>query len=68
MKFWHWIDILGADYCRQGHECHGNASCINLRTEFLCQCNPGFYGDGKNCTGMFLSIDAACATAFYICQ
>ncbi|XP_065581735.1 protein kinase C-binding protein NELL1-like isoform X2 [Artemia franciscana] len=41
---------VGADYCRQGHECHGNASCINLRTEFLCQCNPGFYGDGKNCT------------------
>uniref|UniRef100_T1J5F5 Protein kinase C-binding protein NELL2 n=1 Tax=Strigamia maritima TaxID=126957 RepID=T1J5F5_STRMM len=39
----------GTDYCAKGHDCHENATCNNLRTRLVCQCNPGFQGDGKHC-------------------
>lgn len=32
--------------------CHENAECINIDGSFMCECNPGFIGDGvNNCTG-----------------
>ncbi|XP_076445181.1 protein kinase C-binding protein NELL1-like isoform X2 [Babylonia areolata] len=40
----------GTDFCSLGHDCHRNASCVNLATQFACQCHPGFQGDGKHCT------------------
>ncbi|KAK0176776.1 hypothetical protein PV328_000881 [Microctonus aethiopoides] len=39
----------GVDYCAKGHECHSNASCLNLQTTYACHCNIGFQGDGHNC-------------------
>ncbi|GFY64561.1 protein kinase C-binding protein NELL1 [Trichonephila inaurata madagascariensis] len=39
----------GVDYCGKGHDCHLNASCMNLNTHYKCQCIRGFEGDGKNC-------------------
>ncbi|GFO28254.1 protein kinase c-binding protein nell2, partial [Plakobranchus ocellatus] len=39
----------GTDYCSMGHTCHVNATCINLKTKFACQCNKGFVGDGHTC-------------------
>ncbi|XP_015913510.1 protein kinase C-binding protein NELL2 isoform X1 [Parasteatoda tepidariorum] len=40
----------GVDYCGKGHDCHRNASCMNLNTHYKCQCNRGFEGDGRHCT------------------
>ncbi|XP_070182140.1 protein kinase C-binding protein NELL1-like isoform X2 [Littorina saxatilis] len=40
----------GTDFCSLGHDCHHNASCVNLATQYACQCTPGFQGDGKHCT------------------
>ncbi|BES99222.1 protein kinase c-Hypothetical protein protein [Nesidiocoris tenuis] len=39
----------GVDYCIQGHQCHQNATCLNLETRYACHCNSGFKGDGYNC-------------------
>ncbi|XP_076466747.1 protein kinase C-binding protein NELL1-like isoform X2 [Babylonia areolata] len=39
----------GTDFCATGHDCHQNASCVNMATQYACQCNPGFRGDGKHC-------------------
>ncbi|CAD6230594.1 GSCOCG00006837001-RA-CDS, partial [Cotesia congregata] len=39
----------GVDYCAKGHDCHRNASCLNLQTTYDCHCNHGFQGDGQNC-------------------
>ncbi|XP_054266741.1 protein kinase C-binding protein NELL2-like isoform X1 [Macrosteles quadrilineatus] len=39
----------GVDYCGKGHECHSNASCLNLETTYACHCNTGFSGDGHTC-------------------
>ena len=34
------------------NDCHENASCTDTDGSFNCTCNPGFEGDGVNCTGM----------------
>ncbi|XP_065334264.1 protein kinase C-binding protein NELL1-like isoform X3 [Cloeon dipterum] len=39
----------GTDYCAKGHVCHPNATCLNLQTEYSCQCNAGFHGNGRVC-------------------
>jgi len=39
----------GADFCSVGNDCHSNATCHNLHTEYICSCNKGFKGDGKVC-------------------
>uniref|UniRef100_A0A146LP18 Protein kinase C-binding protein NELL2 n=2 Tax=Lygus hesperus TaxID=30085 RepID=A0A146LP18_LYGHE len=39
----------GVDYCIQGHQCHENATCLNLDIRYACHCNSGFKGDGYNC-------------------
>lgn len=41
--------LLGVDYCAKGHECHKDATCLNLKTQYACQCNKGYEGDGRNC-------------------
>ena len=44
---------IGTDYCAtEGHRCHSNATCVNLRTTFTCQCKEGFTGDGLTCEDM----------------
>lgn len=40
---------LGVDYCAQGNDCHANASCRNLKTKYSCDCNAGFFGNGRVC-------------------
>lgn len=43
--------VSGADYCAMGHNCHVNATCLNLNTKYLCICNSGLQGDGFTCIG-----------------
>ena len=31
-----------------------NAACKNVKASFTCNCKPGYYGDGKTCSGKFL--------------
>ena len=35
-------------------QCHANATCANAIGSFKCQCNPGFTGDGNQCTGRMI--------------
>ncbi|RZF46907.1 hypothetical protein LSTR_LSTR008035 [Laodelphax striatellus] len=39
----------GVDYCGKGHDCHANATCLNLQTTYACHCNTGYAGDGHLC-------------------
>ena len=32
--------------------CGENAECVNTEGNYICQCDPGFTGDGYNCTGL----------------
>ena len=34
--------------------CHENAQCTNTEGSFICSCNPGYTGDGVNCTSKIL--------------
>ena len=42
---------IGADFCKASNLCHENATCLNLRTKYVCQCKEGFIGDGTTCAG-----------------
>ena len=40
------------DECAEGsHNCSMYAVCTDTEGSFNCTCNPGFEGDGVNCTG-----------------
>ena len=34
------------------HDCHRDATCMNMIGSFECRCNAGFTGDGRNCQSM----------------
>ena len=39
------------------NDCDGNADCIDTIGSYNCSCNPGYEGDGFNCTGYtFISV------------
>ena len=47
------------DMCETNkHDCHQNATCNsdmnNGGYSYNCTCNPGFFGDGKNCDGKLI--------------
>ena len=41
--------MIGYDFCGEGHDSHHNAKCHNLNTEYVCKCNDGYFGNGKEC-------------------
>ena len=44
-----YVDI---DECADGSDnCHPNATCTNEIGHFVCDCNPGFTGNGSHCEG-----------------
>jgi len=44
--------IESLDECTRGdHQCHQNAACTDTIGSYTCECNTGFEGDGRNCTG-----------------
>ncbi|XP_066023379.1 protein kinase C-binding protein NELL2-like [Pocillopora verrucosa] len=38
------------DECKGNHSCHENANCTNTNGSHLCDCQPGYTGNGQNCT------------------
>ena len=49
----YYVMYLNADIdeCENGEDnCHENAQCTNTKGSFICSCNPGYTGDGVNCT------------------
>ena len=43
---------LDIDECEMGeHLCSIDAICTNTNGSYMCECQPGYTGDGKNCTG-----------------
>ena len=48
--------VSDADECAYDPSpCHANASCANSIGSYVCSCNEGFTGDGKECTGRLLN-------------
>ena len=44
--------FLDMNECEKGtHDCSINAMCYNTNGSYECTCNPGYTGDGRNCTG-----------------
>ena len=41
------------DECKGNHSCHVNATCTNTNGSYVCECRPGFNGNGQNCKGEF---------------
>ena len=33
------------------HNCSSNAFCNNTKGSYICTCEPGYIGNGVNCTG-----------------
>ena len=46
---------LDIDECQMAlHECAENATCSDTEGSYECTCDPGFTGDGFNCTSMYI--------------
>lgn len=46
--------VTDIDECSDNsHDCHLLATCINTNGSFKCDCNEGYNGDGKSCSGKF---------------
>ena len=44
--------LADIDECETGSDnCHENAQCTNTEGSFTCSCNPGYTGDGIECSG-----------------
>ena len=40
--------VIDIDECTTGlAKCHDQASCINYDGSYNCECNSGYFGDGK---------------------
>ncbi|KRX88301.1 Nidogen-1 [Trichinella pseudospiralis] len=51
------------DECSHGmHRCDINANCINMEGGYSCQCLPGFYGDGYQCSEQLICGMKICNT------
>ena len=36
---------------KETNDCDSNALCSNTDGSYVCRCNVGYFGDGRNCTG-----------------
>ncbi|XP_035828225.1 multiple epidermal growth factor-like domains protein 8 [Aplysia californica] len=47
-SLWSYAECPDVEECLLGmHDCHENATCINVYGSFRCECNRGFEGDGR---------------------
>ena len=51
------LSCLDINECDKGTDnCDDNAACTNTVGSFMCTCNEGFQGTGKQCDGMHIYI------------
>ena len=53
MKYKYIYGFSDIDECKGNHSCHVNATCTNTNGSYVCECRPGFNGNGRICTGEF---------------
>ena len=46
-------DFIDVDECKGNPSCHENANCTNTNGSHVCDWQPGYTGNGQNCTGEF---------------
>ena len=46
-------DFDECDYVNYGQRCADDANCTNTVGGFICECWPGFTGDGTTCTSQY---------------
>ena len=51
--------------CKGNHSCHENTNCTNTNGSHVCYCQPGYTGNGQNCTGK-LGIARKCGHGWFI--
>ena len=44
--------LTGSKGMASAHNCHRDASCININGGYDCECNDGFVGNGFHCTNV----------------
>ena len=49
--YYYFYDFPDIDECKGNHSCHVNATCTNTNGSYVCTCNPGYVGNGSDCTG-----------------
>ena len=49
--------ITDVNECNNVTSCHVDATCNNTIGSYTCSCQDGYYGNGNNCTGMYLISD-----------
>ena len=47
------------------NNCHENAQCTNTEGSFTCSCNPGYTGDGVNCTSKLVIVEKRMPSHFF---
>ena len=65
IPFFFICDFIDIDECKGNHSCHENANCTNTNGSHLCDCQPGYTGNGQNCTGEF-GIARKCGHGWFI--
>ena len=58
-------DFIDVDECKGNHSCHENANCTNIIGSHVCVCQPGYIGNGQNCTGE-VGITTKCGHGWFI--
>ena len=49
--FFYVYDFTDIDECKGNHSCHVNATCKNILGSHVRQCQAGYTGNGRNCSG-----------------
>ena len=58
------VDI---DECETGNDnCHENAQCTNTEGSFICSCNPGYTGDGIECSVVLTVVPEFAAILMFV--
>ena len=55
------------DECETGNDnCHENAQCTDTVGSFICSCNPGYTGDGTECSVVLTVVPGFAAVLMFV--